>query len=511
MENIHSNNPKPRVQSQSQDAVKPGVSVSLNPQFDVLKEPETFINHIGELTEQKATPHSEILSELLEQVEPLDFDVEANPNGQDDFKLCQKHFLILSIENVIRVAESNQWGLCKHHDFIYLFNGSYWTEIESEAFQKFLGNAAEKMGVPIFLARHFRFKKQLFEQFLSTAYLDPKTPLADKVLINLKNGTFEVGIERTILRPFDRSDFLTYQLPFEYDPAAKAPLFDLYINRVLPDETSRLVLAEYLGYVFVKHGSKSLKEEKALILYGTGANGKSVFFEIVSALLGEQNTSNYSLQSLTDSTGYYRAKLANKLVNYGSEINGRLESSLFKQMVSGEPIEARLPYGNPHVLRQYAKLIFNCNELPKDVEHTNAYFRRFLIIPFDITIPAEEQDKQLHAKIIEHELAGVFNWAMAGLKRLLTQKRFTQCEAAEKSLELYKSQSDSVKMFIIEGDYKSSSTDHTLIKDLYQEYRYFCLEDGFKPVNKSNFKRRLTGYGIVIERRNVGNVAFLSK
>ena len=369
MENIQLNNPNSRLQSPSQDTVKPSLSVSLNPQFDALSEPKTFVNHIGELTEQKATPHGEILSELLEQFEPLDFEVEANPNGKDDFKLSQKHFLVLSIENVIRVAESNQWGLCKHHDFIYLFNGSYWTEIDSETFQKFLGNAAEKMGVPTFSARHFRFKKQLFEQFLSTAYLDPKAPLADKVLINLKNGTFEVGIEKTILRPFDRSDFLTYQLPFEYDPTAKAPLFDNYINRVLPDETSRLVLAEYLGYVFVKHGSRSLKEEKALILYGTGANGKSVFFEIVSALLGDQNTCNYSLQSLTDSSGYYRAKLANKLVNYGSEINGRLESSLFKQMVSGEPIEARLPYGNPLVLRQYAKLIFNCNEL------TNPIFR----------------------------------------------------------------------------------------------------------------------------------------
>lgn len=511
MENIQLNNPNSRLQSPSQDTVKPSLSVSLNPQFDALSEPKTFVNHIGELTEQKATPHGEILSELLEQFEPLDFEVEANPNGKDDFKLSQKHFLVLSIENVIRVAESNQWGLCKHHDFIYLFNGSYWTEIDSETFQKFLGNAAEKMGVPTFSARHFRFKKQLFEQFLSTAYLDPKAPLVNKVLINLKNGTFEVGIEKTILRPFDRSDFITYQLPFEYDPTAKAPLFDNYINRVLPDETSRLVLAEYLGYVFVKHGSRSLKEEKALILYGTGANGKSVFFEIVSALLGDQNTSNYSLQSLTDSSGYYRAKLANKLVNYGSEINGRLESSLFKQMVSGEPIEARLPYGNPLVLRQYAKLIFNCNELPRDVEHTNAYFRRFLIIPFDITIPAEEQDKQLHTKIIETELSGVFNWVLDGLHRLLTQKRFTHCEAASQSLEQYKSQSDSVKMFIDEGDYESSSTEYTIIKELYVEYRSFCHEDGFKPVNKTNFIRRLKGYGIVVERRNVGNVAFLSR
>ena len=327
----------------------------------------------------------------------------------------------------------------------------------------------------------------------------------------MKNGTFEVSIEGTHLRPFDRSDFLTYQLPFEYNPKAKAPLFEAYINKVLPDKERQKVLAEYLGFVFIKHGSNQLKEEKALILYGTGANGKSVFFEIVSALLGTENISNYSLQSLTDSTGYYRAKLANKLVNYGSEINGKLESSLFKQMVSGEPVEARLPYGHPFVLKQYAKLIFNSNELPKDVEHTNAYFRRFLIIPFDVTIPPQEQDKQLHTKIIESELSGVFNWVLDGLKRLLKQKGFTDCEAAKQAVEQYKSQSDSVKMFIDENNYGISPTDYTLIKELYFEYRSYCCEDGFRPVNKTNFIKRLGSYGFVIERRNVGNVAYLSK
>ena len=157
-------------------------------------------------------------------------------------------------------------------------------------------------------------------------------------------------------------------------------------------------------------------------MYGTGANGKSVFFEVVQALLGSDNVSSYSLQSLTNDNGYFRAKLANKLVNYASEINGNLETSIFKQMVSGEPVEARLPYGQPFTLTQYAKLIFNCNELPKDVEHTNAYFRRFLIVPFDVTIPPDEQDKTLHTKIIDNELSGVFNWVLEGLDRLLKQK-----------------------------------------------------------------------------------------
>ncbi|WP_017732240.1 DNA primase family protein [Nafulsella turpanensis] len=484
-------------------------AVKLNPQFDDLNQPETLLNGVQGLTRQTPTPHAEILSKLIDQFEPLDFEALANPNNAENFNLNNKHYLVLAIENVLKVAENNRWGLCKNHDFIYLYNGTYWNEVDKETFQKFLGEAAEKMGVPVFTAKYFQFREQLYKQFLSTAYLEPKPALPDRVLINLLNGTFEISPEGNQLRPFDRSDFLTYQLPFEYNPQAKAPLFEAYLNRVLPDEERQKVLAEYLGFIFIKHGSNRLKEEKALILYGTGANGKSVFFEIVSALLGTENTSNYSLQNLTEEKGYYRVKIAHKLVNYASEINGKLESAVFKQLVSGEPVEACAKYGQPFTMKQYAKLIFNCNELPKDVEHTNAYFRRFLIIPFDVTIPPEEQDKQLHTKIIENELSGVFNWVIEGLNRLLEQKRFTDCEAVKQAVEQYKSQSDSVKMFIDENDYQSSPTDYRLIKELYPEYKAFCIEDGFKPVKKTNFIKRLSGIGVVVDRLNVGNVAYL--
>ncbi len=81
-------------------------------------------------------------------------------------------------------------------------------------------------------------------------------------------------------------------------------------------------------------------------------------------ILGKENISNYSLESLGDQ--YYRAMLANKLLNYSSEISNRLQAEKFKQLTSGEPIEARLPYGQPMTLTNYAKLAFNTNELPKD-------------------------------------------------------------------------------------------------------------------------------------------------
>lgn len=457
-----------------------------------------------EETKSEVPLHAEILQHLIKQCEPLDFESLANTYNAEDFKLNTKHFLILSIENVLQLAEKNSWGLCKNHDFIYLYNGTFWAEIDKELFQKFLGQAAEQMGVAKFSARFYQFREQLFRQFLTAAYLPTPEVDKDNVLINLKNGTFEITPKGTKLKQFDPSDFITYQLPFEYDPQARAPIFETYLKRVLPDQERQKVLAEYLGYVFIKHGSNALKEEKALVLYGTGANGKSVFFEIVNALLGVENVSSFSLQSLTNDNGYFRAKLANRLLNYASEINGNLEASIFKQLVSGEPVEARLPYGQPFILKQYAKLIFNCNELPKDVEHTNAYFRRFLIIPFDVTIPPQEQDKQLHIKIIENELSGVFNWVLDGLNRLLHQKHFSECEAAQRAVEQYRIESDSVQMFLSEYGYSVSATQVMPLKNMFADYRSYCNENGFKSCSSRTYSERLRNSGYQIDRKNYG-------
>lgn len=480
----------------------------INPVFGDLHNPATILTHVEELKKgSEATPHAKILHQLIEQFEPLDFEALANPHDAENFKLNTKHFLVLSIENALLFAEKNRWGICKNHDFIYLYNGTFWAEIDKETFQKFLGEAAEQMGVAKFSARFYQFREQLFKQFLATAYLPTPESNKDTVLINLQNGTFEISPKGTNLRPFDRSDFITYQLPFEYDPRAKAPIFEAYLNRVLPDKERQRVLAEYLGFVFVKHGSNTLKEEKALILYGSGANGKSVFFEIVTAMFGNGNVSNYSLQSLTEEKGFYRAKIGNKLVNYASEINGRLEASLFKTMVSGEPVEACLKYGQPFTMTNYAKFIFNCNELPKDVEHTPAFFRRFLIVPFDVTIPEPEQDKSLHAKIINSELSGVFNWVLEGLNRLLEQKRFSECQAAQQAVDQYKIESNSVQVFLNENEYKGSTTSYKLITDLYPEYRAFCIEDGMTPFKKSNFIKQLRALGFIVDRVSQNKLA----
>jgi putative DNA primase/helicase len=491
------------------------------------------------------TDSTDILNKLLDHIKPVDFQLLAYPDVNElrqqiedlkpliknedgsynteneaefkefqqlskklkSYKVGKPHYLVLVVEQLRKIAQSNKWGLCKKNGFIYLYNGCYWNAINKEQFQFFLGKVALKMGVDKFKGKIHTFIDDLYKQFLSDGYLP--TPKADKksVLINLQNGTFEITPKKRELREFRQRDFITHQLPFEYDPEAEAPQFLKFLDEVLPDPDKQKVLSEYLGYIFIR--PSVLKLEKMLILYGTGANGKSVLFEIVNALLGIENVTNISLQSLTNENGYYRAKIANKLVNYASEINGKLQSDIFKQMASGEPVEARLPYGDPFTLYEYAKLIFNCNTLPHDVEHTNAFFRRFLIMGFDVTIPEAKQDKELSQKIIDSELSGVFNWILQGLERLLKQKKFSKCTAIENALGDYKKDSDSVKMFVDEFEYKTDPEEHTAVKELYNQYRPFCIEDGFRPVNKSNFMKRLRHHKIIVERKSGGYVAFV--
>lgn len=445
-----------------------------------------------------------VLGELLGQIKSVDFREKAELG--DDAKMARKLYVVIAIDEILNTASTNNWGLATKDGFIYVFNGKYWNPISAEDFKPFLAKAAYKMGVPILESKYHQFKDELYKQFLSESNL--QTPgRKESVLINLLNGTFEISPNKQGLRPHKREDFIKYQLAFEYDATAKCPLFEKYLNRVLPDKDCRKVLAEYMGYVFVNN----LKLEKAVILYGSGANGKSVFFEIINAILREENICSYSLQNLTKYDSYQRAELANKLLNYASEINGKLEASIFKQLVSGEPVEARQIYGKPFVMRDYGKLMFNCNELPKEVEQTNAFFRRFIIIPFTQTIPEAEQDPELAKKIINNELSGVFNWILDGLSRILSQKRFTQSALVKAQIDTYRKESDSVAMFMDDEGYTPSINGYISLKFMYDEYKSYSLNNGYRPCSIRTLSERLRSQGFETQKTKSGLIVYAER
>ena len=465
---------------------------------EILKEVNTIQD---EFKMNKTNKASNILDELINKIERVDFREYANITDEKD-KLLKKHYLVSVIEILLDTANKNNFNLCRKNEMIYLFNSEYWENIDVEQFKDFLGRVALKMGVQKFDAKLHTFRDDLYKQFIADAGLKEIKSNYNTTLINLKNGTFEITPKKQFLRPFKQSDFITYQLPFNHDEDATAPLFQKFLDKVLPEKELQNILAEYLGYIFIKNGV--LKLEKVLLLYGTGANGKSVLFEIMNAMLGKQNITSYSLQSLTSDNGYHRAMLSNKLLNYASEINGKLEASIFKQLTSGEPVEARLPYGNPQIISDYAKFMFNCNELPREVENTNAFFRRFIILPFRVTIPEKEQDKELSRKIIDSELSGVFNWVLNGLQKLLVNKNFTQSEIVKNEVLQYQKESDSVLIFLEDENYCISMNEYQSLKFIYSEYKQYCFDNGYRQVSSKNLSKRLEKAGYTKTHKRIG-------
>ena len=423
---------------------------------------------------------------------------QSKDGNIDHTKVPQKLYIVAIISEIIEAAKRIDLGLCVRHGMIYGFIGTHWVGIPDDDVKKHLGKMAIKLGFYSPAAALVSdFQKKLFEQFIAEGISEaPNPPQSEATLINLSNGTLEIERGDVRIREHRPEDFLTYCLPYAYDPEANAPTFRRYLDRVLPDKESQMVIQEFLGYAFTRH----LKLEKALVLYGSGGNGKSVLFEIVTAAFGKENISHKGMGELCakgDKGNNHRAEVENKLLNYSSEISPQgADIDTFKTIVSQEPITARRLYKDVFTYRPNVKLIFNANKLPAETERTDAFFRRFMIIPFEVTIPKDEIDVDLPKKIIANELSGVLNWIIEGLKRIDRQRKFTDSKKAAEALQTYKEESNSVAQFIKEYGIEPDEEAFIATAELYRTYSEFCNESGYRRLSKSNFGKEMKALDI---------------
>jgi|FLOH01.1.fsa_nt_gi putative DNA primase/helicase len=438
---------------------------------------------------------------------------ENIPEGEMVFyktdKIPKKYFTVAIVHALIKTLNENGWGIGKESGDtdstnIYIYTKKYWDRTDSETFKRFIKLAAIKMEFYYRLELHtVDFLSKLYKQAFSQIPIYKAKQDDNTVIINLQNVTFEVNKEGISVREHNKEDFIKYILPFEYDKDAQAPLFRKYLERVLPDEESQKVLQEFHGYVFTNH----LKLEKALLLYGNGANGKSVQFEIITALLGKENVSTKTLGDLVDgdSGNDNRTALQGKLLNYGSEISAKkISVDVFKRLVSGEPVAARAKYKTTIDLDGRCKFMFNANKLPETKEHTDAFYRRFIIVPYLEKIPEDERDPELHKKIIATELSGIFNWILEGLERLLRQKEFTSCKASDDIIEEYKYESNPMNLFIEEHRIVADTESKMPIKVLYELYKLWAKANGFQSLNINQFSSELSILGFTRDRGSKG-------
>lgn len=442
----------------------------------------------------KETPMERVVTERWKEIQqkrdPKDRAI-AERAFYKEYEIPFYVIVAIIVKQLCKVAEDEGMPLCSCEGNTYYYNGSYWQIIDQTEFGKFLSDIAVGCGLNKQIAISASSVKMLVQQFHSYAGRTEPADNDDCVKINLSNGTLRIDSEGCRLEPFSADDFMRYRLPVAYDENAKTNLFQQFLDRVLPEKESQNFLAEYIGYAL----TSNLKLEQCLLLIGTGANGKSVVFDIVNALLGIENITHYTLSQLCDGNGYYRSMISGKLLNYSSELGMNLSDvDMVKKLISGEPIDARNPYGRPFTVRKYCKFMFNTN-LPTSVEISDAYFRRMNFMQFDVTIPKSEQDPELAKKIIEREPDGVLQWVLDGLRRLLATRKFTKSPKMEAAKEQIRRDLDSVATFMSESGYIPSTSNRILLKNLREEYNEFCKLNNCRQVGHKSFGFRLRAGG----------------
>lgn len=157
------------------------------------------------------------------------------------------------------------------------------------------------------------------------------------------------------------SEFTPFNLEVDYDETAYDGNVDHFLNFVTKGRTDlRLVLEEMFGHILMTHSFP----HKAFFLSGeSGSNGKSTLLEMLNSFIGDLGHT-LSLEDFNES--FQIATLDGKLANIADDIDASFleRSKNFKTLVSGNTISARKLYGEPFKLKNKAKLIFTCNEMP---------------------------------------------------------------------------------------------------------------------------------------------------
>lgn len=399
------------------------------------------------------------------------------------------------IELVRTFEQEKPYKVIGENNLVFIFDGKKWIQ-EPVAFIK--SWAMEKIRPQPSAA-----EMQEFYQILLSFNVVRQTWFnqASQDLVPFKNLVLNRRTGETSLHKPEHGLFFT--LDFDYDPRATAPRWEKFIQEIAGDEEIADLLEEYGGYCI---SGDPCWLQKALFLIGEGANGKSVYMEVLGALAGKEAHSAVPFQDLEKDT--YRYRLVNKLFNYSEEtsVNALHDSSMFKTLVSGGAMQVKQLYVQPYDVENRAKLIMASNDMPRNVDMSYGFFRRLLLVEFkrQFTADVEGYDPYLKDKLMA-ELPGICNRLMSKYEKVRERGGFSAQQAVQKRVEALRRDIDTVQMFVDEHVEKLevTSSEYTKSSELYEHYRQMCEVKGFRPHNQTHFARNLYRIDRDFEERKV--------
>ena len=228
--------------------------------------------------------------------------------------------------------------------------------------------------------------------------------------------------ERTT-EPLRPDHWATSKITVEPDPDAECPRWESFIEESIDDEEHRLKFQEYAGYCLWHHEQPF---GKALFLVGPTDSGKGTALKALRAVIGKDNIAAESLRNLID-TRWGTASLVGNLINIRNEVSPRGLQNVekFKELTGGEDeVDAEFKGQQKFKFTVTQKFLFATNEVPSIEKADEAFYNRLLFVEFPNSVPTGQQDKDLLDKL-KDERAGILNWMLEGLQRLLDQGRFS--------------------------------------------------------------------------------------
>jgi putative DNA primase/helicase len=234
---------------------------------------------------------------------------------------------------------------------------------------------------------------------------------ADAWLLNTPGGT--IDLRSGHMRPHAREDRITKITAAT--PKGDCPRWRTFLDDITGgDKELQSYLQRMVGYCL----TGSTQEHALFFLYGTGANGKSVFVNTLSTILGDYAMTAPMDAFMDSHNERHPTELAilrgARLVTASETEQGRRwHESRIKAITGGDKISARFMRQDFFEYVPQFKLVIAGNHKPAIRNIDEAMKRRLHLIPFTLTIPPERRDKNLTEKLLK-ERDGILAWAVDG-------------------------------------------------------------------------------------------------
>ena len=296
-------------------------------------------------------------------------------------------------------------------------------------------------------------------------------------------------------------------------PGSSCPTWLRFLDEVTAGDADLIAyLARVCGYCL----SGVTTEQAFFFLHGQGANGKSVFLETLSAVLGsyastapfETFVASTSDRHPTDLAGLRGSRL---VAVTETEAERAWAEARIKTITGGDPIRARLMHRDFFEFKPTFKLVFAGNHRPRESGVGEAMRRRLHLIPFTVTIPAVRRDKRLPDRL-RAERDGILGWMLAGCLDWQKMGLAPPVRTTEASAEYFEDE-DVLGQWIAECCVTASDATGTSAA-LYADWCAFCGRAGSQPGSQRWFGEALRsrGFGQTRDRKARGwqGIALLS-